>query len=348
VLVAVLALAAGAWAPSTARAVTTFGSSLPAPSAGYYDSCSDACTTAQVDLPGAQTRSPVDETIVRYRLRTGAGSDAQQVRFRVLRSSDGVSFTGVGTSAAFALPTTAGVTEFPVSMPVRAGDHIGIDQPGGSKRAVIVAQNPDAFQAGWFPTLADDGQARPSGNPQGSGPTRYDLLLQADVEPSPTAPPTPPVAPKQPPNCTSSKQVATCSDLSQPAMCGPTSLGFPQCSLPFSLPTACSGTGTGLPTCGNADPEFAAYAEQHHDAASHNYVTFNYRARELILDYLKSDLHSGYSGDPFQPLGSSAAPPIAALLSSKAPQHPGVSFGSYEDPIDLSPRGGRRARSSTR
>jgi hypothetical protein len=472
VLVVLLALASGAWAPSTARAVTTFGSGLPAPSPGYYDACTDACTTAQVDLPGAQTRSPVDGTIVRFRLRTGAGSDAQQVRFRVLRSSDGASFIGAGTSPAFALPTTAGVTEFPVSMPVRAGDYIGIDQPGGSKRAVIVAQNADAFQAGWFPTLADNGQARPSGNPHGSAPTRYDLLLQADVEPSPTSSPTPPAQAPKPSNCTNAQQVATCANPSQPAMCGPTSLGFPQCSLPFSLPTACSGTGTGLPTCnlpgnyivacggiglglavcnlpplsvpevcgpttaglrpcaagnnqvlacgpstvglaacgfktlikapepidlnsgeldlvvgcpstadgsargvvaaetsktcaanidladlvsakrgalqsaastlgfiayigGHADPEFDAYTQQHRDAAQHNYVTFNYRARELILDYLKSDLHSGYSGDPFQPLGSSAEPPIAALLSSKAPQYPGSNMGSYQDPIEL-------------
>jgi hypothetical protein len=473
VLMVLLALAVGAWAPSTARAVTTFGSSLPAPSAGYYDSCTDACTAAQVDLPGAQTRSPVDGTIVRFRLRTGAGSDAQQVRFRVLRRSDGVSFVGAGTSAAFALPTSAGVTEFPVSMPVRAGDYIGIDQPGGSKRAVIVAQDADAFQAGWFPTLADNGQARPSGNPRGSAPTRYDLLLQADVEPTPASSPTPPgPAPQPPRNCTTVGQVATCPDLSQPAMCGPTGLGFPQCSLPFSLPTACSGAGTGLPTCnlpgnyvvacgglglnlgvcklppltvpqvcgpttaglppcaagnhqvlacgpttvglpacafktlikapepidvnageldlvigcpstadgsargavaaetpktcaanidladlvstkrgalqsmastlafvaylgGNADPEFDAYQQQHHDAANHNYVTFNYRARELILHHLKSDLDSGYSGDPFQPLPSSTATSIAELLRSKAPTFPGLNLGSYEDPIDL-------------
>jgi hypothetical protein len=247
-LVVVLALAAGARAPSAADAAVTFGSTLPAPSAGFYDSCDQPCTAAQVELPGAKTRSPVDGTIVRFRLRTGAGSDAQQVKFRVLRSSDGVNFIGAGTSAAFNLPTTAGITEFPVNMPVRTGDYVGIDLPGGSKRAVIIAQNAGAFQAGWFPTLADSGAARPSGNPRGSEPTVFDVLLQADVEPSSTPSPTPPAAPVAL-NCTSSRQVATCPDPSQPAMCGPTSLGFPQCSLPLSLPTVCSGTGTGLPVC---------------------------------------------------------------------------------------------------
>jgi hypothetical protein len=356
-------------------------------------------------------------------------------------------------------------------MPVKTGDYIGIDLPGGSRRALIIAQDGDAFQAGWFPTLADAGQARPSGNPQGSAPTVFDLLLQADVEPSSTTT-SPPPAPRAPLNCTSSTQLATCADPSQPAMCGPTSLGFPQCSLPLSLPTACSGAGTGLPVChlpGNyvvacgglglnlavcklppltvpqvcgpttaglppcaaannqvlacgpstvglpacgfktliaapepidinsgeldlvvscpttavgsgrgamaaevpktcaadvdladlvstkrgalqtmaasfswvyikgqyPDPEFERFAQEHREAAFHNYTTFNYRARQLILDYLKSDLRQGYSGDPFQPLGSSAASPIAELLSSKAPQYPGVSFGPYEDPIEL-------------
>jgi len=252
-LVVVLVLAFGASGSSTAAAAVTFGSTLPAPTAGYADSCTDACTAAQIELPGAQPRSPADGTIVRFRLRTAAGSDAQKVKFRVLRSSNGVNFIGVGTSAAFDLPLTAGVTEFPVSMPVKAGDYIGIDQPGGAQEARIIARDTDAFQAGWFPTLADTGAARPSGNPRGSDPTRYDLLLQADVEPATAPPPTPTPTPgpvlREPPNCATAGQVATCADPRRPAICGPTGLGFPQCSQPFDLPTACSGTGTAFPVC---------------------------------------------------------------------------------------------------
>ena len=471
-LVVLVVLAFGVSGASTAAAAVTFGSTLPAPSAGHYDACTNACTAAQVGLPGAQPRSPTSGTIVRFRLRTAVGSDAQQVRFRVVRSSNGVSFTGAGTSPAFALPQTAGVKEFPVSMPVQAGDYIGIDLPAGGKEARIVAQDADAFQAGWFPTLADAGAARPSGNPQGSAPTRYDLLLQADVEPTTTAPgPTPAPTPgpvlREPPNCATAGQVATCADPRQPAICGPTGLGFPQCSQPFDLPTACSGTGTAFPVCnlpgnhivacgglglnlpvcnlppvnvpqvcgpttaglppceagnnqvlacgpstvglpacafqtlikapkpidinsgeldlvigcpskarGSAarafaakapascsadvdladlvsakrgalqagagtlawaylqgsypDPEFERLANDNHDAAFHNYVTFNVRARQLILDNLKADLHSGYSGDPFKPLDNSAVFPISTLLGAQAPSYPGAIFGSYE------------------
>jgi hypothetical protein len=476
-LIVLLTLGFGASAPSLAAAAVTFGSTLPAPTAGYYDACTNPCTAAQVELPGAKPRSPLDGTIVRFRLRTAAGSDAQKLKFRVLRSSNGASFTGAGTSAAFDLPLAAGVTEFPVSMPVRTGDYIGIDLPSGAKQARIVARDADAFQAGWFPALADAGAARPSGNPRGSDPTRYDVLLQADVEPATTAPPpapTPTPGPvlREPPNCATAAQVATCPDPRQPAVCGPTGLGFPQCSLPFSLPTACSGTGTAFPVCnlpgnhivacgglglnlpvcnlpplnvpqvcgpttaglppceagnnqvlacgpstvglpacafqtlikapkpidvnsgeldlvigcpskagGSAaravaakapstcaadvdladlvsakrgalqtmagafswvyikgqypDPEFERFANDHREAAFHNYATFNVRARQLILDNLKSDLHSGYSGDPFKPLGTSAVFPIATLLSAQAPSYPGVSFGSYEGPTEL-------------
>ena len=252
-LVVLLVLAFGVSGASTAAAVVTFGSTLPAPSAGHYDACTNACTAAQVESPGAQPRSPTAGTIVRFRLRTAAGSEAQQVRFRVLRSSNGVSFTGAGTSPAFALPQTAGVKEFPVSMPVQAGDYIGIDLPGGEQEARIVAQDADAFQAGWFRALADTGAARPSGNPRGSAPTRYDLLLQADVEPATTPGPEPTSTPgpglREPPTCSTASGVATCADPRQPAVCGPTGLGFPQCSLPVNLPTACSGTGTAFPVC---------------------------------------------------------------------------------------------------
>jgi hypothetical protein len=52
--VVLLVLAFGVSGSSTAAAAVTFGSTLPAPSAGFYDACTNACTAAQVDLPGAQ------------------------------------------------------------------------------------------------------------------------------------------------------------------------------------------------------------------------------------------------------------------------------------------------------
>jgi hypothetical protein len=246
-----IALALGCSAPA-ASAVVTFGSTLPAPSAGYWDACSDACTAGLLEAPGATVASPAGGRIVRFRLRTDAGSDPQQIRFRVLRTTDGVTFTGAGTSPAFDLPTTAGIHEFRVDLPVAQGDRIGIDEPGGNKAAHVIASNPAAFQGGWFPALADGGPARESGNPKGPS-TQYELLLQADVEPAST-PPAPGPGPATPApsisSCTDRSNVATCAAPGgPPSICGPTGLGFPQCNVPLNLPTACSGAGTGLPTC---------------------------------------------------------------------------------------------------
>lgn len=227
-------------APAAAETLT-FGSHLPAPTPGYYDSCSVACTSAQLGLPGTQLVAPVSGTITSFRLRTAAGSDPQQLRFRVLRSADGSKFTGAGTSAAVPISTAAGITEYPVNMAVKAGDVIGFDQSGGGLAARVIAVNPGAFQAAWFPTLGDGATPKPSDNPQGSDPTRYELLLQAEVEFDPSAQF----------GCTDPKTFeASCADSNGlPSVCGPSGTIFPQCNLPFDLPAACSGTGTGLPTC---------------------------------------------------------------------------------------------------
>ena len=234
----VVGVLAGSLLPATALAETfTFGSSLPEPSPGYYDSCSDDCTTAQIDLPGAQVTSPVSGTVVRFRLRTAAGSDPHKIKFRILRSAGGEKFIGAGTSKGFDIPTTAGITTFDVNMPIKQGDIIGIDEPGGGKRANVVAINNGAFQGGWFPALEDYSKARPSGNPRGSSPTVFELLLQAEVE-------------SEAADCTNNKQVATCPDSDgQPSMCSAKTANYPQCSMAGDLPSACSGTGTGLPVC---------------------------------------------------------------------------------------------------
>jgi hypothetical protein len=246
VVLAALAACAASLAPAAVGAAPaaadtlTFGSTLRAPTPGTYDACSVACTSAQLGLPGTQLVSPVSGTLTAFRLRTGAGSDPQTIHFRVLRSSDGSRYTGVGTSAAMALSTSAGVTEYPVSMPVRAGDVIGFDQAGANVHANVVRVNSGAFQAAWFPNLGDGAMPKPSDNPQGSPPTRYELLLQAEVEYDPSTEI----------GCTDPETlVADCADANGvPSVCGPHT-NFPQCGLPVTLPSACSGTGTGLPVC---------------------------------------------------------------------------------------------------
>ena len=75
------------------------------------------------------------------------------------------------------------------------------------------------------------------------------------------------------------------------------------------------------------DPEFERLAKANEQAAYHNYRLFNYRARQVILDTLKTDVSRGYSGNLFSPLGSSAVVPIATLLTSQGAHIPGGRLG---------------------
>jgi hypothetical protein len=234
--IALLAVTAG---PAIAD-VVTFGSSLPPPSPGYYDSCTASCTAAQIELHGAPVTSPIAGTVVRIRLRTDAGSDPQMIHFRIIHSEDGKKFSAIATSKAFPLSTSAGITEYAVAMPIHEGDYIGIDQSANVKAHIIRADG-NAFQAGWFPKLSDGKPPRASGNPKGSAPTQYELLLQADVQPIQGEPHS---------TCTNAQTlIATCTDPhSLPSVCGPGAI-FPQCHLPVDLPMTCGGLGSGLPAC---------------------------------------------------------------------------------------------------
>jgi hypothetical protein len=125
---AALATAAG---PASAE-VVTFGSSLPPPTPSYYDSCTENCTSSQIELHGARVTSPVTGRIVKFRLRTDAGSDPQNLRFRVLHTSNGTKFSGAGTSAAVPISTSAGITEYAVDMPILKGTTSASTSPEGA------------------------------------------------------------------------------------------------------------------------------------------------------------------------------------------------------------------------
>src|SRR4051812_12554565 len=81
--------AAACAAPTQASAATTIGSDL-ASEPDNSEACGTAygapCTIFQISLEGRQTTAPFDGVIVRWRVRTGAGSDPQNVRLRVAQT----------------------------------------------------------------------------------------------------------------------------------------------------------------------------------------------------------------------------------------------------------------------
>lgn len=134
------------------------------------------CTWANTALGGAGTNvtSPVSGVVVLYRI---AGGYSGTFKLRVLRPAGGGQYTGAGTSS----PTTAtGTATLPIatSLPIQAGDLIGIDYGNGHHLSDTSVTGSAIGE--WAPLLA---------NLSTGAPTPYatdkELLFNADVVPEP-------------------------------------------------------------------------------------------------------------------------------------------------------------------
>ncbi|HEY6771994.1 MAG TPA: hypothetical protein VI035_06045 [Solirubrobacterales bacterium] len=134
---------------------------------------------------GAHVTSPVNGTIVRWRVTTtGTG----QYVLRVLRPAPGSQYTAISSSAANV--TVAGENVFTTNRAIQAGDLIGVDIPddGGIVGHFLI---PDSAYSLFSPAPADGSTVGISGTPF----TGVEALFNADVEyqdttqpPSPTSP----------------------------------------------------------------------------------------------------------------------------------------------------------------
>src|SRR3954453_6023531 len=122
-----LLAAVGIWAvlgaANAQAAVVTVGSPLsaPFPFSGAFGQVT--VTNLILPEPGANVTSPVSGTIVSWRL---SGATGGPFRLRVLTPGGGTTFTGAGTSEPRTPPSTA-TEAFPTSLPIRAGQQIGLD-----------------------------------------------------------------------------------------------------------------------------------------------------------------------------------------------------------------------------
>lgn len=175
-----LAAFAATWiliAASGAQASTvTIGSPLTA-SFVSNTICGAPCTFAQTALPGAVVASPSDGTIVRWRINGASGPGG--FKLRVLHPAGFGTETGSGTSAE-GKPVSIGTQVFATSLPIHAGDLIGIDitDPGEKLGTVSTAGSMVAL---WVPPLADGSTLGPNFPPFGP----LELAFNADVQPLP-------------------------------------------------------------------------------------------------------------------------------------------------------------------
>lgn len=171
---ATLAAALLAAAPGSAQVVT-----IGTPTANFgtgmsLSSCS-SCTEFQAAAPGYQLVAPVDGTITTWRV-AGRGPLA----LRVLRVSGGVLIAEASSPVqAF---VSDSVATFPVSIPVLAGDQIGVDlRPATTVAQVRFAPLATAAFHQDQPAVADGAQVKGESSVNGA------ISLNADVAITPVA-----------------------------------------------------------------------------------------------------------------------------------------------------------------
>jgi hypothetical protein len=172
-LPAALLLAVGV---SPAGAVVTIGSNLarvPNSAANYFPrpTFSNSALAPDLRAPGGVS-SPVNGTVVRWRIRVGGST--RLTNLRIIRPLGGGLFTGAGTSPSV-LPPINATTTYDAQLPIRIGDYIGIDccELAGAEFFVTGAAIRNEWQQ---PSLADGGPARPP-----SSTNLYEVALNADI-----------------------------------------------------------------------------------------------------------------------------------------------------------------------
>jgi hypothetical protein len=169
--------------PAGSQATVTIGSDLgDANSIGV--GCVGSCTRVQTSLPADDLSangvfSPVNGTVIHWRIKSDASNTQTPVAFRVISPAAGGQFTGGGSSATVTPPDITGVTQFDDSIPIKLGDLLGLNYGGGTNWYFGISAGPNSGQL-FNPTLAEGSTRTPQNN------TTEQLLINADIEPTNT------------------------------------------------------------------------------------------------------------------------------------------------------------------
>jgi hypothetical protein len=163
---------------SPAGAMVTIGSNLarePNSTASYSPrpTLSNTSLASGLQAPGGLS-SPVNGTVVRWRIRVG--DFTQATNLRIIRPLGGGFFTAAGTSPTV-IPPIHATTTYNVQLPIRIGDYIGIDccNPLEGESDFFVTGVP-AIRSEWQPSLAGGGPGRAP-----SRTTLHEVALNADI-----------------------------------------------------------------------------------------------------------------------------------------------------------------------
>lgn len=162
-------------APSASGSVVTIGSPINGPVGSAAFGADMTIVNDRLGAPAVLT-SPVTGAVVRWRFGGGIGGPLQ---LRVLTPNPDGTYTATGTSGEVT-PANDQLQVFPTSVPIKAGQLIGLNGKGGNQIGVIA--NPASGFAKWEPQLAD-GQSLAPSLVSGLG---IELAFNADILPAPT------------------------------------------------------------------------------------------------------------------------------------------------------------------
>ncbi len=177
-LVATALLAAMLWAP-VGSADTTIGAYVnqnPATTGtcGYKTAAERPCLFVDTIIPALATTAPCDGTVTRFRLN-GLPKPNNHYRLRVVRKNADGSFTGTASSAPVTIATD-GVNEYLTSLPIAAGEYIGVDFGDSTEEFGLRWVEQPATGAYFFNAFPADG-----GTALRTGSSVISYLYNADV-----------------------------------------------------------------------------------------------------------------------------------------------------------------------
>jgi hypothetical protein len=188
---ATIALAGAAYSAPADAAEITIGANVnqqtsESGTCGFAAAMERPCLFATAVIPGQTMTAPCDGTITRFRLN-GIVRPANHYSLRVIRDNGNGTYTGTATSAPVAI-SVEGVNEYPTSLPISAGEGIGIDFLDSLESYGLRWVGGTQVKAGYFYAFPADGTpAAPT------GPATFYYLVNADIACSPpTIPPPPP------------------------------------------------------------------------------------------------------------------------------------------------------------
>ena len=170
--------------PASGRATVIVGSPLTHSRTGNTSTNAPRVYVQTVlPVPGARLASPVDGTVIRWRMRgRDSSTNFNTFALRVMRPAGGGTFTGAGSSALQTLSSVGSddtLRTFDTSLPIRAGDQIGID---ADTNTTVPSTPAEAARGSVFSEFAD---GMPSGASLGTI-VFTELLFNAEVVAAPT------------------------------------------------------------------------------------------------------------------------------------------------------------------